>query len=329
MRTLRGASVACLMTLAGVVVTVLLGCATGTTGVRGSATSTPMQPTEPVLEPPVEFKLPPPLPRLARPDEVVERVPGGAVDWSDRTVRASGTGVMDPGASNRAQARLMAERAAVVVAQRNLLEIVKGVRVDSDTRVENFMTDYDVVYTRVEGFIKGARQRGPAKYDSVAGIVEIELEMDLYGAEGVGDALQPVLGGVAEEMNAGSVPPRVQEFFKQYSGLVFDGSAAGLKPAMYPKIYDGDGNLLLDTRDYAAYLGQGGQAAFQFISDLDRVLARSDFSGNPLVLKVRQVTGKFGSDIILAGKDADKLKWLKDGFKYVVGIGRFLLKVLL
>ncbi len=329
MRTLRGISVASLLMLAGVVVTTMLGCATGTTGVRGSATITPQQPTEPVLEPPKEFKLPPPLPKLARPDEVVERVPGGAVDWSDRTVRARGTGVMDPGARNKAQAKLMAERAAVVVAQRNLLEIVKGVRVDSDTRVENFMLDYDVVYTRVEGFIKGARQRGPAKYDSVAGIVEVELEMDLYGAEGVSDALQPVLGGVGGDLSASSVPPRVREFFEQYSGLVFDGVAAGLKPAMYPKIYDANGNLLLDTKDYAAYLGQGGQAAFQFISDLDQVLARSDFSGNPLVLKVREVTGKFGSDIILAGKDADKLRWLKEGFKYVVSIGRFLLKVLL
>jgi len=225
-----------------------------------------------------------------------------------------------------AQARLMAERAAVVVAQRNLLEIVKGVRVDSDTRVQNFMTDYDVVYSRVSGVVKGARQLGPAKYDSLAGTVEVELEVELYGDSSVADALIPALG--ASGVQAG-MSPQVRSFLEQYSGLIFDGGAAGVKPAMFPKIYDEDGNLLLDTRQYAAYLGTGGQAALQFISDLDRVLARPEFAKSPLVLKVKKVTGLLGADIVLGRQDAGKLKWLKDGFKYLVGAGRFLLKVLL
>jgi len=306
----------------------LAGCATGTAGVRGAGMVSPEAPVAPVL-PPAEFEMPARLPVVAEPGEVVEPVPGGGVDWADRTVRARGSGVVDPGASNPAQARLMAERAAVVVAQRNLLEIVKGVRVDSDTRVENFMTDYDVVYTRVEGYVKGARQRGPAKFDEAAGIVEVELEMNLDGPQGVNEALAPVLGAAGAGMPGGPVPAAVADFLRQYSGLVFDGGAAGLKPSLYPKIYDENGNLLLDTREYAGFLGQGGQGALQFIQDLDRVLARPEFARRPLVLKVRQVTGRLGTDLVLGGADADKLKWLKEGFRYVAGVGRFLLKVLL
>jgi len=325
MRALREKGLWLMVAMAGTAL-VVLSCATGTVGVSGSASPEPPR-TEAPVEPPQEFQLPERLPQMSEPGDVDEPVPGGEVDWSGNVVRARGSGVVDPGMSNRSQARLMAERAAVVVAQRNLLEIVKGVRVDSETRVENFMTDYDVVYSRVEGYVKGARQRGPARYDSLAGIVEVELEMEIYGDEGLSDALTPALG--TGEVSAASLSPRVREFFQQYSGLVFDGGEAGLKPSMYPKIYDEQGNLLLDTRDYAGYLGKGGQATMQFIADLDQVLARPEFAKSPLVLKVRKVTGLLGSDIVLGGKDAGKLKWLKDGFKYLLDAGRFLLKILL
>jgi hypothetical protein len=304
----------------------LAGCATGT---RTSSISQPV--SQPPTSAPVDtarFEIPGPVGPVSGPGEVTEPLPGGEVDWSAKTVRARGTGVLDPGAANKAQARVMAERAAVVVAQRNLLEIIKGVRVDSDTRVQNFMTDYDVVYSRVDGVIKGARQLGPAKYDSLAGTVEVELEVDIYGERSLADALLPALGTGAGEVQA-SISPQVRKFLEQYSGLVLDGGAAGVKPAMFPKIYDENGNLLLETREYAAYLGQPGQAAFQFISDLDKVLARPEFAKVPLVLKVKKVTGLLGADIVLGGQDADKLKWLKDGFKYLVGAGRFLMKVLL
>ncbi len=302
------------------------GCATSTAAVKGSAAA-PAQP--PLSGAPVDtasFSLPPAVGPIVLPGEVVEKVPGGAVDWSGRVVRARGTGVIDPGAANPAQARLMAERAAVAVAQRNLLEIIKGVRVSSETRVENFMTDYDVVYTRVEGMVKGARQTGPARYDSLAGTVEVELEIPLY-ENGLADAVIPVLG--PEQAATPALTPEVKQFLQQYSALVLDGSEAGLKPSLFPRIYDAKGNLLLDTRQYAGYLGSGGQAALNFVADLNKVLSRPELAGVPLVLKVKQVTGKLGADIVLEEKDADKVRWLKEGFKFLAQAGKFLLKILL
>ncbi|MCK4806189.1 MAG: hypothetical protein KAT09_01010 [Candidatus Aegiribacteria sp.] len=266
-------------------------------------------------------------PRCAIPGDVEESVPGGEIDWSGNTVRSTGTGVLDIGNANTAQARLMAERAAVVVAQRNLLETVQGIRVDSETRVENFMTDYDVIYTRVEGIVRNARQVGPARYDSVAGIVEVELEMDIHSPQGISGALSSVLGN--PETSTVSMSPQTREFLSQYSALVFDGSQAGLQPSMYPRIYDANGNLLLDTRNYAAYLGSGGQTAMQFISDLDQILSQPAFAQSPLVLQVRQITGQFGTDIVLGEADSDKLDWLKEGLPFLMGAGRFLLNVLL
>src|SRR5512136_906634 len=90
------------------------------------------------------------------PSDAVETVGQGMINWTSGEVYATGIGAPPPNAVNAAQARAMAERAAQVVAYRNLLEIVKGVRVDSETVVENFMTKSDIIRTKVDGIIKGA-----------------------------------------------------------------------------------------------------------------------------------------------------------------------------
>lgn len=274
----------------------------------------------------VEPDLLTPVTQCAIPGDIEETVASGEIDWSGNTVRATGTGVLDPDNPNVAQARLMAERAAVVVAQRNLLETVQGVRVDSETRVENFMTDYDVIYTRVEGIVRNTHQLGPARYDSLAGIVEVELEMEIHSPQGLSGALSTVLDSPG--ISAESMSPQTRDFLEQYSALVFDGSQAGLQPSMYPKIYDANGNLLLDTKDYSSYLGSAGQTAMQFISDLDQILAQPVFAQSPLVVNVRQVTGQFGSDIVLGQEESDTLGWLKTGLPFLMTAGRFLLNVL-
>lgn len=264
-------------------------------------------------------------PRAAIPGETVEQTPSGEVDWSDNRVSATGTGVIDPNNPNTAQARLMAERAAVVVAQRNLLETVQGVRVNSETRVENFMTDYDVIYTRVEGVVRNAEQIGPARYDSLAGIVEVELQMEIYSPQGISGALTAALAGGEQAMPMSS---QTRDFLQQYSALVFDGADAGLQPSMYPKIYDSNGNLLLDTSIYASYMGGAGETGIQFITDLDRILNQPGLSQSPFVLQVRQVTGALGTDIILGQEESDTLGWLKAGLPFLMGAGKFLLGVL-
>ena len=71
--------------------------------------------------------------------EVVELVGNGEINWSQGVILAKGSGAPPKEAKNIAQARLMAERAALSDARRNLVEVLKGVRVDSVTTVENYM----------------------------------------------------------------------------------------------------------------------------------------------------------------------------------------------
>ena len=308
--------------LLGLSLLALAGCVASTRAVP-SATVPAAAP--PVAEPP--FELPAPLGPIVAPGQVREFVPGGAVDWSGRTVWARGAGVLDPGNSNRDLAWQLAQRAATVVAQRNLLEIVKGIRVDSDARVQELVAEHDSVYQRIEAVIKGARQRSPARFDSLGGTVEVELECDLYGEAGVEGALlpSPVAGPPAGDVSAGDLSYQAREFLRQYSAVVLDAGSTGLKPSLFPKLYDDSGALLLDTRELA-YADATRACAVQYVGMLAQVLARPGF-GQPLVLRVREVRGKLGTDIVLARGDADQLERMKDGLAFLVGTGRVLVKL--
>ena len=69
-----------------------------------------------------------------------------------------GTAARDPSrARNEAQARLMAERAAIQDAYRRLLEYVYGVSVSSTTTVRDMVAQQDRLDTEVSGFVRGAK----------------------------------------------------------------------------------------------------------------------------------------------------------------------------
>jgi len=114
------------------------------------------------------------------PGDAVETVNSGRINWTAGEVSATGIGAPPAQPANAAQARAMAERAAFVVALRNLLEVVKGIRVDSETVVENFMVQSDVIRTRVEGIVKGARI--VKKQYMSDGSVEMLVAMPLKGS---------------------------------------------------------------------------------------------------------------------------------------------------
>ena len=141
---------------------------------------------------------------------------------------------MDMTLASKGQRMLMAERAAVVDAQRNLLEIAKGVKVNGETEVEDFMLKSDVVMTHVNGIVKGAEQVGETNYDSTMGIVSVELEMPLYGGNGLSDAILP------ETVPAATQPPALSpdavKLLSKYSGIVIEGAGSNGQPALSPAL---------------------------------------------------------------------------------------------
>ena len=84
---------------------------------------------------------------VSPPADAIETLGAGTVNWTSGEVLATGIGAPPARAANPAQTRAMAERAAYAVALRNLLETVKGVRVDSETVVENHIVRNDTIRT--------------------------------------------------------------------------------------------------------------------------------------------------------------------------------------
>jgi hypothetical protein len=113
--------------------------------------------------------------------EVIQPVGSGEVNWSLGILLAKGSGAPPKEAKNIAQARLMAERAALTDARRNLLEVLKGVRVDSVTFVENYVTKEDQIRLKAEGFVQGAVEvRDRRRYLS-DGAIEVTVAMSFGG----------------------------------------------------------------------------------------------------------------------------------------------------
>jgi len=149
--------------------------------------------------------------QMAGSTDAIETVGQGSINWTVGQVYATGIGAPPPNAVNPAQARAMAERAAMVVALRNLLEVVKGVRVDSETVVENFVTKSDVIRTRVDGIVRGAM---PVKKQYLSdGSVEITVAMNMRGA--LMDAIVPESfgsrGGTSQQVRPVPIVPAPPE----------------------------------------------------------------------------------------------------------------------
>jgi len=75
-----------------------------------------------------------------------------------------------------AQARAMAERAAMLDAQRQILEHLKGVHITSSSTVEDFMTQNDSIKSRVQGTVRKAKVVD--KRYNRDGSVEVDMVLD-------------------------------------------------------------------------------------------------------------------------------------------------------
>ncbi len=71
-------------------------------------------------------------------------------------VTAQGFGTVDSAVATGSRGKMMARRAATLDAQRNLLEVIEGVRITSGTTVKDMTLQSDIIGSRVKGMLRGA-----------------------------------------------------------------------------------------------------------------------------------------------------------------------------
>ena len=131
---------------------------------------------------------------------VVTQLDNGSINYSDQTITAVGIGFVPTNAVNAGQARRMALRIAKQDAMRQLIEIVNGVTLTSETTMSGAMVD-DVINTKVRGFIRGARPIGQPKYLSDTS-VEMEYSVPMSGISDI--VLPPVAVPTANQPAEGN-----------------------------------------------------------------------------------------------------------------------------
>jgi hypothetical protein len=233
----------------------------------------------------------------------------GSIDWTKGVVTATGFGAPPPNAVNAGQARAMAERAAFLVATRNLLETVKGIRVDSATLVENMIVSSDVIKTEVSGFVQGAQII--KKQVSPDGSVQVTVAMKLNGD--FSNAFLPQSSGGVEviPMPQGQAPPATA-----FTGLIVDARGIGVRPAVAPKIRNEEGREVYGSafvnRQYAVEQGMVG-----YLKDVESAKGNPRVTDRPLMVKALKTDGPNKTDLVISNSDAQVLHGMKEHLTFL------------
>lgn len=265
-------------------------------------------------------------------------LPGPAaaqVDWSKGRITAVGIGTSPMNAMSSAQRRAMALRCGVIDARRKLLETVKGVQIDSVTRVEDYMVSSDHVESRINGMLSHSQILGSRVLSD--GSVEVTVGMNLHGdlakllmpldepgsvdmqpaaapePEGVVIEPEPLPGPqVASIAPAPAPAPVPVQAPAEITGLIVDASGLGAKPAMSPKLFDEDGQEVYGakfvSREYAIQQGMAGYA-----KDMQSATNNPRVGAHPQRIKALRVAGKAKTDLVISNKDADMIRTLAAG----------------
>lgn len=235
--------------------------------------------------------------RCTKPDE------RACIDWERQVAIAVGTGAPASWAQNAAQKNISAERAARLDAARNLLELIKGVALTSDSTVNQSMIASDAVSTSIQGELNSIRAVERPRYFS-DGSVQVKLEASLRQV-----IPADLYAGPPREIGAPGAAAPLVSTGTAYTGLILDARGLGVNPAMSPKVFDPDGREVYGSafvsREFAVSQGVVG-----YVKSVEQAMQTDRVKGNPAVVKAVEAKGANKADLVVGKEDAEKLRTL-------------------
>ncbi|MBI4581476.1 MAG: hypothetical protein HY718_17370 [Planctomycetes bacterium] len=253
----------------------------------------------------------------------VVAVDGGWVDWTRGLVIAEGLGRAK---GTGAQQRLMAQRAAEVVAVRNALAAVNDVRIDADGRVAGIRAGS----VRVQGVVRGQRvTRSQWSPDAKPPEARATIEVPVWGIAGVATTFWRTrqvqsLYGKTHRIELTAAPAPTSDAL-----VVLDARGHVVSECLFPAVVDSQGRMLYDiatlpppvARDVAVARYLESNLTFEHLRDADSTDSSTGTTTQPdssaytrnvpgrqrIVVKVIDVTGPHHTDLVLAPADADRL----------------------
>ena len=220
-------------------------------------------------------------------------------DWNDSVVTAVGTGIA-PNGTTGAQARVLARRAAIADAQRQLAEAVNGVNVDAETTVEQMAVTSDIVRTKVSATLKGAKI--VSENITSDGAYEVTMQLPMFGTSSIAQAVLPP-PEVKVPFPTPTVDTKVTVTVNSgYTGVIVDCRGFGLNPVMSPVIKDTNGTKLYGHQnlDYDLVIRDGMASYAHDMTQASRA------GSNPLVIKAERLADH-NANPVLSTSDGNKL----------------------
>ena len=255
------------------------------------------------------------------------------IDWQNGLARASGEAVPASWAKSQAQKRLSAAQAARIVAQRQLLELIQGVRINAQSTVAQAMLQDDTIRTQVQGRLLGVRQIGDTEY-LPSGIARVRIETRLN------EVIPPQLVLTADQRTASTgaspagtssaaassaaaslsgVPlaewpetPRIPrgsgiEVGRAYSGLIVDARGLNLVPALAPRLIDPEGMEVYGAAYVSReFLLQDGMVGYA--KSIETARQNPRIGASPALIRGRQAHGANPTDVSVSHEDAQALR---------------------
>ncbi len=234
--------------------------------------------------------------------------PHGRADWTAGIAIAHGIGIPPKEATSPLQAKEMARTAAWTVALRNLLEVVKGIHIDSTTTVSNYVTTNDEARAKVEGFVRGARLINEQEMPD--GSYETTVEMKLGGAFSklVAPKVDPKNAPLPRyQKTPAKTPP------KSYTGLVVDARGLTATPALAPRLLTEEGEEAYSIA-YVEPQVAAKDGIVLYEPNPASAQLNSRVTSNPLLVKAVRADG---ADLYISDADAQTIHGVPEHFKFL------------
>ena len=227
----------------------------------------------------------------------------GGIDYGDQVIVTKGMGM--PGGIGGRMGQI---RAAIMDAQRNYLEVIKGTYLNSTTTVEGGLLTGDVIKSKVEGLVRDFQVVDTTYWED--GGVSVTLEFYMSGQFLDGTLPQSMGGGM---QNQYSVSPSQRGAF---TGLIVDARGLGVRPALAPKIIDENGKEVYGSsyvsREYAIQQGMVGYA-----KDTNQAQRNERVSPTPLFVKGVKADGPNRTDVVISNTDAASIHGLSENLNFL------------
>jgi len=193
-----------------------------------------------------------------------------------------------------AQKEMGAKRAAVVVAQRAVVEYLNGFVLVGDTLVKDGVLESDTIRSAVSGMVKGVQvvlQEYSKEKDTAIAIVKVGM----HGPKGFASMLydkmlkDPELKSNLTEVDGKQAlrfKAKVEPLPETYDGLIIDATEQNFRPALINRIFSAKSELLYDPSKVSQKV-LVEQGCGEYTNSVDKAKAALESRGikNPLIVK--------------------------------------------